>query len=116
MTGVQTCALPISFCLCHLLAKCLWRPQSSADFLACFDAFATAYLSGVNWEEAAALEARVARLLAAILLARVDGKSPLEYLDDRGRDLTRSFALPRVRKPMSRLAPLRDDWQRALNF
>lgn len=107
-------AFDVAFCLCHLLAKCLWRPQSSADFLACFDAFVGAYLSGVNWEDAAALESRVARLLAAILLARVDGKSPLEYLDERGRDHLRSFALPRVRSPQSGLAPLRHDWQRAL--
>ncbi len=103
-------AFDVAFCLCHLLAKCLWRPQSTADFLACFDAFADSYLAGVTWEAAPALEARVARLLAAILLARVDGKSPLEYLDERGKDLQRQFALARVRSPVRRLAAIRDDW------
>ena len=108
-------AFDVAFCLCHLLAKCLWRPQSTADFLACFDAFAAAYLDGVNWESGAALESRVARLLAAILLARVDGKSPLEYLDERGKDLQRHFALTRVRSPVSRLSELRDDWHGMLS-
>ena len=107
-------AFDAAFCLCHLLAKCLWRPASAPDFLACFDAFAAAYLQGVRWEAAAAIEARIARLLAAILLARVDGKSPLEYLDERGRDVLRSFALPRVLSPAVRLADLRNDWQRTL--
>ena len=108
-------AFDVAFCLCHLLAKCLWRPESTADFLACFDAFVDAYLAGVRWEEPAALEARVARLLAAILLARVDGKSPLEYLDERGKDVQRQFALARVRSPVSRLAAIRNDWQSNLD-
>ncbi len=108
-------AFDAAFCLCHLLAKCLWRPQSARDFLACFDAFADAYLAGVNWEAAAALEARIARLLAAILLARVDGKSPLEYLDERGKAIQRQFALARVRSPVSRLSAIRHDWQSTLD-
>ena len=107
-------AFDVAFCLCHLLAKCLWRPQSAGDFLACFDAFAAAYLQGVRWETVAAIEARVARLLAAIMLARVDGKSPLEYLDDAGRERMRAFALPRVLSPVDRLTALRNDWQQTL--
>jgi aminoglycoside phosphotransferase (APT) family kinase protein len=108
-------AFDVAFCLCHLLAKCLWRPHSTADFLACFDAFADAYLSGVTWEDAAAIEARAARLLAAILLARVDGKSPLEYLDERGKDMQRQFALERVRSPVSQLSVIRNDWLSTLH-
>jgi len=108
-------AFDVAFCLCHLLTKCLWRPESSADFLGCFDAFAEAYLTGVTWEAPAALEARIARLLAAILLARVDGKSPLEYLDERGKAMQRQFALARVRAPVDRLAAIRNDWQSHLD-
>lgn len=108
-------AFDAAFCLCHLLTKCWWRPQSTGDFLACFDAFAHSYLAGVSWEKADMLEARIARLLTAILLARVDGKSPLEYLDERSKDLQRQFALPRVRSPVSRLAAVRKDWQSTLN-
>lgn len=109
-------AFDVAFCLCHLLAKCLWRPSSSTAFLACFDAFAAAYLNGVSWEDKAALESRVARLLSAILLARVDGKSPLEYLDEPGRDLLREFALPGVRSPVDKLSVLRDGWQLRLQL
>ncbi len=103
-------AFDVAFCLCHLLAKCLWRPPSAGDFLSCFDAFADAYLAGVTWESRLALEARIARLLAAIMLARVDGKSPLEYLHAHGKDLQRQFALARVRSPVARLSAIRNDW------
>ncbi len=103
-------AFDAAFCLCHLLAKCLWRPASAPAFLACFDAFATTYLQGATWEATPALEARIARLLAAILLARVDGKSPLEYLTEPDRAKQRAFALRWVRDPASQLSTLRKAW------
>ena len=36
----------------------------------------------VDWEPRAAIERRAAALLPGLLLARVDGKSPVEYIDD----------------------------------
>ena len=39
--------------------------------------------AGVAWEPRDALEARTAALLPGLLLARVDGKSPVEYVDRR---------------------------------
>ena len=36
--------------------------------------------AGVVWEPPAALEARAAHLLPGLFLARVDGKSPVEYI------------------------------------
>lgn len=109
-------AFDAAFCLCHLLAKCLWRPASQADFLACFDAFSTAYLQGVSWESTANIEVRIARLLTAIMLARVDGKSPLEYLGEQDRDRMRTFAKARVLSPRTQLKIIRDEWQRELQL
>jgi aminoglycoside phosphotransferase (APT) family kinase protein len=73
-------AFDLAFCLNHLLLKCLWVPQARPGFLACYEALAAAYLGRVAWEPRAALEARAASLLPGLLLARVDGKSPVEYL------------------------------------
>ena len=54
-------------------------------------ALAAAYRAHVAWEPPAALDARTAALLPGLLLARVDGKSPVEYLTaDMQRD-TRSW-------------------------
>ena len=109
-------AFDAAFCLCHLLAKCLWRPASQVDFLACFDAFCAAYLQGVSWENKANVEARITRLLAAIMLARVDGKSPLEYLSEHNRERMRTFAKARVLLPRTQLQTIRDEWQRELQL
>ena len=77
-------AFDLTFCLNHLLLKCLWVPPATDAFLACFQALVSAYLAGVDWEDPRAFEARAARLLPGLFLARVDGKSPVEYLTDEG--------------------------------
>jgi len=107
-------AFDAAFCLTHLIAKCLWRPASTEDYLACFDAFAKHYLAGVRWENAEVIEARTATLLAAILLARVDGKSPLEYLTEPDRAKLRAFARRWVLSPATRLADMRAAWKEEL--
>jgi fructosamine-3-kinase len=73
-------AFDLAFCLNHLLLKCLWTPSAREGFGRCFDALAAGYLARVDWESPPALESRAAALLPGLLLARVDGKSPVEYL------------------------------------
>ena len=107
-------AFDAAFCLTHLIAKCLWRPGSTDDYLACFDAFTHHYVAGVTWESAETIEARAAQLLAAILLARVDGKSPLEYLTDADRQRLRAFARRWLLSPATRLAEVRAAWKKEL--
>ena len=87
--------------------------KAAAAFLACFDAMAETYLAGVVWEPRAALEARAASLLPALLLARVDGKSPVEYITrDVERERVRSVAMPLVAATPVRLAAIREAWGR----
>ena len=105
----------IAFCLNHLLLKCLWNPQASERFLACYDSLARAWLDGVDWESADAAEQRAAALLPGLLLARVDGKSPVEYLsEDRQRQMVRRAARDLLRAPVRRLADIRAAWRRQI--
>ncbi|MCZ8279601.1 MAG: phosphotransferase [Acetobacteraceae bacterium] len=104
-------AFDLAFCLNHLLLKCLWTPSASAGFMACFEALSARYLAGITWEAADALEARAARLLPGLFLARVDGKSPVEYLteeDDKNR--VRRVARALLTKPKDRLLAVRAAW------
>ena len=81
-------AFDLAFCLNHLLLKCIWTPSSAENFLACFDALGEAYLGMVDWEPLALLEGRAAALLPGLLLARIDGASPVEYITkeaDKGK-------------------------------
>ncbi len=73
-------AFDLAFCLNHLLLKCLWTPAARHGFMACFTSLKDSYLSLVDWEPMTDIEARTARLLPGLFLARVDGKSPVEYI------------------------------------
>jgi aminoglycoside phosphotransferase (APT) family kinase protein len=109
-------AFDLAFCLNHLLLKCLWTPAATDGFLASFDALATAYLRGVVWEASDRLETRAAALLPALLLARVDGKSPVEYITgDADKELVRSFAVPLIRTAPASLAAIRSAWADTLH-
>jgi aminoglycoside phosphotransferase (APT) family kinase protein len=105
-------AFDLAFCLNHLLLKCLWTPVAAPGFLACFEALASAYLGAVDWEAAVALEQRAARLLPGLLLARVDGKSPVEYLvDEAPRRAVRRVARRLLAEPLDRLTHVAQAWQ-----
>jgi len=102
-------AFDLAFCLNHLLLKCLWVPRARADFLDCFDALHRSYLEKVSFPE---VEARTAQLLPALLLARVDGKSPVEYLTaESDKQTVRRAARPLIASPVDRLADVRKAWQ-----
>lgn len=109
-------AFDLAFCANHLLLKCLWTPAAREAFLACFDALGESYLAGVNWEAREDLEARAASLLPGLLLARVDGKSPVEYLSaESQKDRVRRVARALLAAPAARLAEVRAAWTKELN-
>jgi aminoglycoside phosphotransferase (APT) family kinase protein len=108
-------AFDAAFVLNHLMLKCLWTPWATPAFLACFDAITDAYFAGVDWEPRAALEARVAALLPGLLLARIDGKSPVEYVTDGpDKDRARRVAKRFLSAPAVHPTALRDAWEREL--
>ncbi|HTT98085.1 MAG TPA: aminoglycoside phosphotransferase family protein [Rhizomicrobium sp.] len=108
-------AFDLAFCLNHLLLKGAWHPQYAAALSNAFAALKDAYLKGVSWEDASALDRRTAPLLAALLLARVDGKSPVEYLPDaRKRDFVRAQAKAFLQVPTLTLDTIIVRWTEAL--
>lgn len=107
-------AFDISFCLNHLLLKALVRPECSSALQASFEGFVDGYFGLADFEARALLEGRAAALLPALMLARVDGKSPVEYLREPApRDAVRAFARPLIEHPPTRLLEIARDWYRA---
>ncbi len=108
-------AFDLAFCLNHLLLKCVWHPEHRGAYLASYTALKDAYLDNVTWEEADAISERAAALLGALLLARVDGKSPVEYLTD---DADKTFVRQTSKTLLTRRGLLLDDvveqWVEAL--
>ena len=114
----------LAFCLNHLLLKRAWRPHWTNRYQQAFSTLLDAYRSAVLrlglWEPWEDLEARCARLLPALLLARVDGKSPVEYLDPNDqsggqRDQIRTLARQYLRHPTTRLEAINQGWDHEHN-
>jgi 5-methylthioribose kinase len=104
-------AFDLAFCLNHLLLKCVWNRAASPALLNAFEALGKAYLSQVRWTSRRELEARAAQILPALFLARVDGKSPVEYItSEPDKDLVRSTALPLIKNPVQELQAIRAAW------
>ncbi len=104
-------AFDLAFCLNHLLLKCLLTPPATTAFLRAFEVLVDAYLAGVSWESPPELEARAAHLLPGLFLARVDGKSPVEYLvDERDKAKVRRVAGRFLRTPVETLREIARIW------
>jgi len=107
-------AFDLGFVLNHLLLKGAWQPQLKDRYLSAFDTLVSAYFHNVDWEPPGALEARTAALLPGLTLARIDGKSPVEYLADDGqRAAVRAFARPLLTEPAGSLAEVAARWAAA---
>lgn len=90
-------AFDVAFCLNHFLLKAAHMPAHSGELMAAYRAFGDAYWPHARWEARSQLEARVAALLPGLTLARVDGKSPVEYLDKSRREAVRRVAVELLR-------------------
>jgi aminoglycoside phosphotransferase (APT) family kinase protein len=101
-------AFDVAFCLNHLALKSVHIPGNRARLLLAMKAFWATYDRGVTWEQPEDLEARVAALLPALMLARVDGKSPVEYLDGAGRARVRTVSRALIADPAKTVAQLAD--------
>jgi len=104
-------AFDLAFVLNHLLLKGVLRPDRRSDYLTMFAVLCAAYRTRVAWEPWPALEARTAALLPGLMLARVDGKSPVEYVTDAGdKNAIRAFARAHLKQPAPSLTALAHAW------
>jgi aminoglycoside phosphotransferase (APT) family kinase protein len=104
-------AFDLAFVLNHLLLKGAWQPQWRRRYVETYAWLTAAYLAHVTWEPPASCEARAAALLPGLMLARIDGKSPVEYLTEESRkDAVRTFARALVADPVEELSVVAQRW------
>ena len=89
-------AFDVAFCLNHLCLKALHLPRQRALLVALARALHGAYAEAAP---GLADEPAVVAELGILMVARVDGKSPAEYLDARSRELARAVGRALVLDP-----------------
>ncbi len=109
-------AFDLAFCLNHLLLKCLWTPSARPGFKACFEALTTAYEAATADIADRDITRRTAHLLAGLFLARIDGKSPAEYItDDADKDHVRAVSREFLTNPADHPIDICHAWHAHLN-
>ncbi len=103
-------AFDLAFCTTHLLLKAVWLDDDRLRQSAI--ALVDGYKALIDWEDANGLLLRAGTLTAALLLARIEGKSPAPYLTDPAhkavvRDSARALLLAPL--PIDQLV---DGWKR----
>ena len=94
-------AFDVAFCMALLSAKAIHMPKLRNELCSAMGAFVT-YYGNVSSFTTRVLE-RVPQLLGAMMLARVDGKSPAEYLTESERERMRNLSRRLVADPVSDL-------------
>lgn len=104
-------AFDLAFPLSHLLLKALYHSPESFPLESLWKGLVSGYQCG-NPEHGPQVESTVVRLLPMLLLARVDGKSPVEYLvSDVGKSArVREFAREGILAPFPDLDALTGAW------
>ena len=106
-------AFDMAFLLNHLLLKGLHHAPAAEPFHKLVDAFLLAYRT-TSPLHAPEVESRASKLLPMLTLARVDGKSPVEYLtDERKKHFVRAFTSHPIQNSTS-LEVLVSDWFRSV--
>ena len=104
-------AFDVAFLLTHLLLKALLYAPEKIGLDEMSDAFWKRYAGEASGAiDCVALEPRIARLLPMLLLARVDGKSPVEYLNESRREWVRRFTGMEILRQARALGALFDRW------
>lgn len=91
-------AFDTAFLVTHLLLKSVHRPAATHQYLACAKAFLAAYQEAVD-PALASPGGYLSRQVGGLLAARVDGKSPAEYLTARDGALVRDLAAALLTRP-----------------
>jgi 5-methylthioribose kinase len=108
-------AFDVGFALTHLLSKANHLLRARERFIASAADFWRIYRTGLGAACGdAELETRAVQHTLACLLARVDGRSTLEYLSEEERSRQRALALALVREPPDAVPALVAAWARGL--
>lgn len=92
-------AFDVAFCLNHFFLKAVFSPKFKEGLEQAAKTFFASYYEYVHWEDKLGFNKRVAKLLPMLGLARVDGKSPVEYLNPTQQQGVREIVIPLITAP-----------------
>ncbi len=105
-------AFDVAFLLNHLYLKMLLHLERVAQLPDLTRIVWNTYFGKVDEEQE--MEFRIGRLLLMLMLARVDGKSPVEYLGDDEKEIVRSFVYDLLPNDVYNQQEINSKWRSTL--
>jgi aminoglycoside phosphotransferase (APT) family kinase protein len=108
-------AFDAAFLLNHLFLKALHLPTWRENYLRLAFVCWSEYSTGLADRFDASLSSRIGRLLLMLMLARIDGKSPVEYIvEEQKKELVRDFVGRMLPAGAFAMEEITDNWRRSL--
>ncbi|MDX1640430.1 MAG: aminoglycoside phosphotransferase family protein [Balneolaceae bacterium] len=107
-------AFDVAFFINHLYLKMLVHFKKSAEIQDLTNIIWTAYFERLGNQKLQQMEPRIIRLLLLLMLARIDGKSPVEYLEKDQKEFVRSFVKKHLRGQTFLHAKVNSTWKEKL--
>lgn len=108
-------AFDVAFCLNHLMLKLAWMPIYASQYIFFAEEFWQAYCSELHSLDKIAIEMRVSTLIPGLMLARIDGKSTVEYItDSETKKLIRNFSKRNLIETEQTLLGLIQSWHKEI--
>ncbi|TYA74281.1 phosphotransferase family protein [Seonamhaeicola marinus] len=100
----------LAFFLNHFALKAILHAEEAEKVLDLFMKIWNAYKNEANKLIDSEFEQRLTHLLAMLMLARVDGKSPVEYLNYKQQQIIRAFAYEEIPEGSKNLEEFKTNW------
>ncbi len=105
----------ITFLLNHFVLKALYLKEDAGKLMQMAELVWESYITVINNEVDSRFENRVIHLLPMLMLARVDGKSPVEYLSTENQNVVRGFVNNELPNSSKIFKDFKENWLQTVN-
>ena len=96
----------LAFCSNHLILKSILNSDKKKDYIIALNKFINKYLNELKISEKNNYIIRFLNLIPVLMLARVDGKSPVEYFNEAQKEHVRFIGKSLLEEPATKLTEL----------
>jgi len=104
----------LAFLMNHLFLKQLYHTRKIASLPDLAGIVWSEYQKMMHVEKGGAFDRRTGRLLLLLMMARVDGKSPVEYLDEGQQNFVREFVSFSLQTDNDQIDAIGKEWQKKI--
>ncbi len=104
----------LAFCLNHIVLKSILHRNKKNNHIKVFDCFVRNYFKYFKVDNKKRVIKNFLKLLAMLLLARIDGKSPVEYFNIKKKNIVRDFGKSLLESHSDELSKMKIIWNNFL--